>query len=256
MTVISSPAPRPSNNPLITSVQEHLRLIAQEVSAVAFPFLEFARQVAEYAHDRSLTDWHTALSLLNALPSQIPPLILTVRQIHEGVCDLPGSYWLIPGGTLTELEILVSGYVKKILSTSGNSNSLKFQYVSPQARAELGNTRVNEDQWIWMSHEILERSYDCNTSEQIGMMKELDEAFEMPSLRQAVAVAFFHNVATGESIFQQRKIGKEMFDTYIRVKEKTQQCHLIIGGSVPSGVNVRIFMTANNALGAMAFRTF
>lgn len=82
MTAISGLAPPPSNNPLVTSEAEHLRLIANEVSAKSIPIFQVAHLVAQYAHDTSLTNWHTALCHLDKLPKlpkQIPPLHLNIN---------------------------------------------------------------------------------------------------------------------------------------------------------------------------------
>jgi hypothetical protein len=91
MTVISrlAPATPKPNNPLITSAQEHLRLVAQEVSVISIPIV-LTNLVAQYAHDETLTNWHTALSRLNAVPSTIPHLPLTSDQFLDGICAVKG----------------------------------------------------------------------------------------------------------------------------------------------------------------------
>jgi hypothetical protein len=61
MTVIPQLGPRPSNNPLITSETEHLRLIAQEVSVSSILIFDLAHLVAQYAHHTPFTKWYTAL---------------------------------------------------------------------------------------------------------------------------------------------------------------------------------------------------
>lgn len=241
MTVISGLAPHPSNNPLITSEAEHLRLIAQEVSVTSILIFQIANLVAQYAHDKSLTDWHTALSRLNQLPKQIPPLLLNINQIRDGICSIRGSFYLLPRGTLNKFEALVSAYGQEHLSAFGGVNPLKFRYFWDSARQDHGDTQFEQDEWRWMSDDILEGSHQRSYEDQAQMVANLGANFEIPSLRDAAECLFLHKVATGESLLQQwneQRGLKRGRNTLTRVQETTEGSRLSIGGYAPSGVFV------------------
>ncbi len=239
MTAISGRAPQPcKNNPLITSEEEHLRLIAQEVSAKSLPIFNIAHLVAQYAHDKSLTNWHTALSRLNLLPEQIPPLHLTIDQIRDGICPIRGSFYLLPRGSLNQFKELVSGYGEKHLAEFGGENPLKFRYFWGWSRLDHDNTQFEKEGWRWMSDDILEGSRNRSYAEQDRMIKELGANFEIPSLRDAAECLFLHKIATGESILQQGNEQNGGLSTFTHVQETIQRSHLAIGGSDSSGVDV------------------
>ncbi len=237
MTVISVLAPHPSNNPLITSEVEHLKLIAQEVSAKSIPIFNIAYLVAQYAHDKSLTNWHTALSRLGILPEQIPPLLLNSNQIRDGICPIRGSFYLFPRGTLNNFEALVKAYGQKHLASFGGANPLQFQYFWEPARRDHGNTQFEKDSWRWMSDDILEGSRSLSYDKQARMVAKLGADFKIPSLIEAAECLLLHRVATGESILQQ---GNEQNGScsYARVQETTQGSPLVIDDYDPSGVSV------------------
>ena len=238
MTVISGLAPHPSNNLLITSEAEHLRLIAQEVSAKSIPILHVAHLVAQYAHNKSLTDWYTALSRLGTLPEQIPPLDLNINEIIDGICPIRGSFYLLPRGTLNELEALVSAYGKEHLAAFGGENPLQFIYFSDSARQDHAETQLDKDEWRWMSDDVLEGNRNRPYEELAQMVAKLGGKlganFEIPSFRDAAWCLFLHQVATRESVLQQGNEQNRGLSTFTRV----QDSRLVIGGSAPSGVHV------------------
>ena len=256
MTVISGLAPHPSNNPLITSEAEHLRLLAQEISDKSIPIFQVAHLVAQYAHDKSLTNWHTALSRLNKLPEQIPPLHLTIDQIRDGICPIRGAFYLLPRGTLNEFEAIVRAYGQKHLAAFGGENPLQFKYFWKAARQEHGDTQFNEYEWAWMSDDILEGSRDRSYERQAQMIAKLGADFKIPSLRDAAECLFLHQVATGKSLLQRWNGQNRGLST--RVQEATQGSRLAIGDPTPSGVQVDFtcYFSRHGDIGIMALRKF
>jgi len=254
MTVISGPAPQPSNNnPLITSEAEHLRLIAQEVSAKT-PLFPVAYLVAQYVHNKSLTNWHTALSRLDKLPKQIPLLHLNMNQIRDGICPISGSFYLIPRGTLNEFEATVNAYGQKHLAAFGGENPLQFRYF--WARQDHGDIQFEEDEWRWMSDDILEGSRNQSYAEQAQIVAKLGANFVIPSLRDAAECLLLRKVATGESLLQQGNEQNGNLSTYTRVQDTAQGVHSAIGDSAPSGVIVTSTAPAPMEIGVVALQKF
>jgi hypothetical protein len=259
MTVISRVAPLPTtDNPLITSEEEHLRLIAKQVSAKSILIFDVAHLVAQYAHKTSLTDWHTALSRLGMLPEQIPPLKLTHEQIHEGVCpQLRGSFYLIPSGTLNALEAKVKAYGETHLAAFGEKNPLQFRTFWEPARLKWGDFQYPKYEWRWMSDDILEGSRARSFEKQAQMVAKLGANFEIPSLRDAAACLFLHKVATGESLLQCGNEQNESPSTYTHVQDTAEGLYLAIGGSAPSGVGVSYYYGYDDKfIGVVALRKF
>jgi hypothetical protein len=158
MTAISQVAPKPSNNPLITSEEEHLRLIAKEVAGQGRIIPNIAKLIVEYANDRSVTTWHTALSRLHQLPQRIPSLHLDDPEILKVIYSIPGCFYLIPPGTLNALEAMVSGYGQAHLQEFGGTNPLQFKIFSDEARLAHGSAWFDKYKWVWMSDDVLEES--------------------------------------------------------------------------------------------------
>ena len=238
MTVISGLAAHPFSNPLITSEAEHLRLIAKEVAATSIPIFNIAYLIAQFAHDKSLTNWHTALSRLNKLPEQIPPLHLTIEQIRDGICPIRGSFYLLPRGTLNQFMTQMSTYGEKHLAAFGGNNPLQFRYFWGWSRLDHRSMQFEKDEWRWMSDDILEGSRNRSYEEQAQMVAKLGANFKIPSLRDVAACLFLHKVATGESILQQGNEQQGGLSTFTRVQEIIQGSHLAIGGSDPFGVDI------------------
>ena len=256
MIAISKHEPHPSKNLLITSEKEHISLITQAVSLQSSLISDVAHLVAQYAHDKSLTNWHTALSRLDKLPEQIPPLLLNDQEIRDGICSIPGSFYLIPRGTLNEFEKMVSAYGQKNLAEFRGENPLRFRFFLTVARP-FDKTQSKEDEWRWMSDDILEGSRDESYEKQAEMVAKFGANFEIPSLRDAAVCLLLHKVATGESLLKKKNAKNKGLSTNTHVQEEiTHGSHLAVGGSDPSGVCVNFVYTAHQKVGVVALRKF
>ncbi len=194
-----------------------------------------------------LTNWYTALERIQALPDEIPALPRNIHQILGSNCPIHSnkrigethSLYLIPPGTLNGLEECVSAYGQTLYP---NENPLKFRYFWDAARQEHANVQFNEHQWVLISNDVLPGSRNQSYEKQAQMVADLSANsftnYQVPSLREASAAIFLHKVATGESLYQAGNEQNGVVYTYTRVKEITQNWHLIVGGSAPSGVRV------------------
>jgi len=258
MTVISGLAPHPSNNPLITSEAEHLRLLAQEISDKSIPIFQVAHLVAQYAHDKSLTNWHTALSRLGKLPEEIPPLPLTIKQIRNGICPMRGAFYLLPSGTLCEFEATARAYGQKHLAAFGGENPLQLRLFWNSTRQDHGHTPFEKYEWRWMSDDILEGSRNKTYQEQVQMVGKLGANFKIPSLREAIECLILHKVATEKSLLQRGNEQNGGLNTFTCVEEITQGSRMAIGGSTSSGVYFYYpyYYYAKENIGVVALRKF
>lgn len=221
------------------------------------PVWEVAFIVAEYAADNlspNLTNWHIALERLTILPDKIPPLPL---DIHDEVSDIKVLY-LIPPGSLNELEACVSAYGQEHLAEYGGKNPLRFRYFWPVAREEYGETRFDEWQWILISKGLLVGSRNQPYAKQAQMVVKLSERafvhYEVPSLKAAVALAFLHKVATGESVLQAGDTQNQHRYTYTRVRETTRGYRLAVGGFASDGLRVTGTYFDDHFIGVAALR--
>lgn len=218
--------------------------------------------VAEYG---GLPFWYTALERLDLLQRRIPALPRHIHQILKGKCPLPkragqelkpdGTPWkvsdthslyLIPAGTLNDLETRASNYGRKAINAHGerlypNENPFGFRYFVDAVRQEHGDVSF-EAEWILMSNDVLKGSRSQSWNDQVKIIQNLSrEAFveyQVPSAKQAFGFMILHKVATGESLYQSGNERNHYLYTYTRVQETTGGYHLVVGGSAPSGVNV------------------
>jgi hypothetical protein len=294
-----APAP-PAAQPreLITPQEQLNRLLKYQAQPIADPIStiisseELGRvkdipQVADiifqYAVDLSpkLTNWHTSLQRIGALPNKVPPLPCDILQILDSKCPIrsderkpDGTHYklsdthllyLIPPGTLNELEARVRAYGSQALNDQGGrlypiGNPLQFRFFADVTRWEHGNVRSHEYQWILISNDVLPGSRNKPYQEQAQRVAELNRKartnYEVPSLYAAAAAYFLHKVATGESLYEEGNEQNRNIHTYTRVKETVQNCPLVIGGSAPSGVNIFYYLYDDEFLGIAALRKF
>ncbi len=238
-----------------------------------------ANLVVEYLSS-NLTNWYTALKRLGPLPGRIPALPEDIHQILDSDCPIRSnerkpdgsrykindthSLYLIPAGTLNELEARVSAYGRAHLAEYGGENPLQFRYFWDAARREHGDVRFNEPQWILISNDILPESRSTSYPEQVKMVEtvntrdfirdEVRSPYEVPLLREAVAFAFLHKVATGESVLQAGNERNE--DIYTSVQETTDNAPLAVGGFAPDGLYVASYYFAGDRIGVGVVRKF
>ncbi|OGN55247.1 MAG: hypothetical protein A3D96_06660 [Chlamydiae bacterium RIFCSPHIGHO2_12_FULL_44_59] len=226
-----------------------------------FHVTDVAKLALEYIEDPCIAAVSRALEALRKiglLPAHIPALPKNMGQILNEKCPIHGdeagpdgtslkiwqthSLYLLPPGTLNELEARVSAYGRAHLAEYGRENPLQFRYFWNAARQEHGDTRFDEPQWVLMSNDVLPGSRNQPYERHVEMVGELSEKafvpFEVPSLRAAVGVTLLHKVATGESILQAGNEQNGNVHTYTRVGETTGSYHVAVGGSAPSGVGV------------------
>ena len=221
-----------------------------------------------------LTHWYTALKLLDALPDTIPALPSNIDEILNGKCPIykglrkpdgtsykvsdTHSLYLIPSGTLQELESRVKAYGEQTLHA--NPNPLQFRYFWDAAYQEHADVRFEEHQWILISNDVLSESRNQSYQQQTQLVANLSAKsllhYEVPSLREAVGAIFLHKVATGESLYQEGNEQNNGLYTYTRVPEITLGYHLIVGGFAPFGVAVCSFGNAAECVGVAALRKF
>lgn len=217
--------------------------------------------------------WYTALQRIGMLPARIPALPDNIYEILNKKCPIHGdkldsdgdplkiwqthSLYLIPAGTLDELEERVRAYGQAHLAEYGGDNPLKFRFFWTRARQQYGKTLFNEPLWVLMSNDILPESRKQSYEKHAEMVEELSKKaflnYEVPSLRAALGVTFLHKVATGESILQAGNEQNNYSYTYTRINETTDQQHLVVGACDHSGVNVVNFHHSYEYVGVSAF---
>jgi hypothetical protein len=194
------------------------------------------------------TNWYTALKAIDALPDKIPVLPRDIHQILGSKCPIYSnkrisethSLYLIPPGTVNELEARVSTYGQQLYSN--DENPLRFRHFFDATRQEHGNIQFHEYEWILISNDVLPGSRDQPLQKQAQMVADLSAKsftdYQVPTLREAVASIFLHKIATGKSLYQAANKQNGSRYTYTRIKETSHGRHLIVGGSAPSGVFV------------------
>lgn len=233
---------------------------------------EVPELVFQYSND-PCTRWHTALKAIGMLPDRIPALPRDIHQILNSKCPIPRkkkesdrtiykirethSLYLIPAGTLNQLEARVRAYGAAHLAEYGEKNLLKFEYFWPEPREEYGDIQFDEPEWILISNDVLPRSRNKSYSKQVRMVEELSSIvlapYEVPSVKEVAAFYFLHQIATGESILQGGNERNHYRSTFTRVKEIAPGGPLTIGGSGPGGVRV-LSSYDNKGNGIMARR--
>jgi hypothetical protein len=224
-----------------------------------------ANIIAQYAQDAlspKFRNWYTALQLIGDLPDSIPALPRNMPQILNSNCPIrvgekkpDGTpyqlgdthlLYLIPPGTLNELEARVRAYGERALNDRGerlypNENPLKFPYFVDSARKKYGDVRSNEYQWILIPNEVLPKSRNKSYLEQAHMVSELSAKalanYEVPSLYAAAAAYFLHQVATKESLYEAGNEQNGKINTLTRVEDTDKNHHLVVG-STPRGLHV------------------
>jgi hypothetical protein len=284
MASMAIPAPsaaQPQPREWITPQAQLDRLLKSNAQPIAYPVsqasicpdtynqgtkLGIANIISQYAVEAlspKLTNWHTALQRMNALPDKVPALPWNMPQILDGKCPIRGDekkpdgthyklshthlLYLIPPMSLNELEARVRTYGKQALNNQGkklypDQNPLQFRYFWDAARQEHGDIPSNEYQWILISNDVLpesrNRSYQEQAQKVAALSKKAFVNYEVPSLYAAAAACFLHKVATGESLYQAGNEQNGNIHTCTRVKETTQNYRLVIGSPAPSGVSV------------------
>lgn len=209
-----------------------------------------------------MTDWYKACSLLKKLPKNIPTLPRNIHQILDNK-KVPLFLSLIPEefGTLNRFE-------RDILKPYGeaeypeNENPLQFRYFWDTARQEHADVPFARTHWVAMTEDVLPGSRNKSWNEQVALVdalaKETFVDYEIPTLQQSFAAIATHKVATGKSLYQIGNEENNQVYTYTRVKNTTQNYHLAVGGSAPSGVGVSNFGYAygSELIGVAALRKF
>lgn len=198
-----------------------------------------------------------ALRKIDMLPARIPALPRHIHHILNSKCPIrrhkampdetslkvwqTHALYLIPPGTLNELEARISAYGREHLTEYGGANPLRFSYFWSKARGEHGDTQFNEPHWMLISN-VLPGSRGKPYTEQVQVVEDLSAksftTYEVPSIKEAVAFALLHKIATGESVLREGNEQNGHCYTYTRVKETTEENHFVVGGSAPSGVHV------------------
>ena len=209
------------------------------------------------------TNWYTALERIGALPDKIPALPRNIHEILGSPCPIHStdktpltvgqthSLYLLPPGSLNELEQRVSSYGQKFFQ---GENPLKFGYFWRVALEEHANVQFSEPQWVLISNDVLPGSRNQNVAKQAQMVETLSKKsltnYQVPTLREAIGAVFLHKVATGESLYPEGNEQNGTRDTFTRVKETTQNTRLIVGGFAPSGLRVHYdFMYESERVG-------
>lgn len=206
--------------------------------------------IAQYCMHPKLTNWHTALQRLKMLPNSIPRLPENIHQIlysdcpiYRGALKKDGTpyrvidthlLYLLPSGTLNELEARVKAYGEEHLAEYGGINPLQLHFFC--GREQHGDTRFSEPKWVLLSENRLPGSCFSLYTEQRQMA--VQSSRQIPSLRAVVGVAFFHKIATRKSILPEAKKENGYFCIYTRVEETVRGYPLIVGDYSPSGLSI------------------
>ena len=233
-----------------------LRLPPYVISKIALEFFKLSDQLPRGPHSlpSNFTNWYTALKRIDALPDKIPALPLNIHEILRSACPIfstdktlrtigeTHSLYLIPPGTLNELEQRVSRYGQQFFQ---GENPLKFRYFWNEARQEHGDIPVDEPRWVLITNDVLLGSRNQPYERQAQMITDLNERnstnYQVPTLRETVLSLFLERIATGTSLYQEGNEQNGNQYTYTRVAETTRDWHLIVGGFAPSGLRVYYF---------------
>jgi hypothetical protein len=211
-----------------------------------------------------LTNAIRALALLGMLPERIPALPDNIIEILNSRCSVfndgrtvaeTHTLMLIPGGlTLDEFEAKVRAYGA---ANYRGDNPLQFRYFWDQARQEHGKVSLGEAHWVLITKDVIPGSRNRSYADQSDMVAHLGNGYEVPKLGEAIAALFLHKIATRESLYTEGNEQNGDVYTDTRVKETTQNYHLVVGGSAPSGVDVSdIDGFAHGSIGVAALRKF
>lgn len=209
--------------------------------------------IGQYLIDPKLTDWHTVLKHLKILPERIPRLPKNIHRILYSECPIyretrkeDGApyrvmdthlLYLIPSGTLKELEARVRAYGQPLAEYKGNPHSIAYSLNCK----EHVNTQFQEPKWVLLSEDLLPES--CNKSYEEQMQIVAHSSRKAPSLRAVIGVALLHKVATGKCILSK---GNEEYFIFSRVEESSCDYHLV-AGSCSFASRLHIFISCNNA---------
>jgi hypothetical protein len=218
----------------------------------------------------AITDWYRACSLLNALPERVPPAPCRMAKILDRKCPIHSDQKqedthilsLIPEefGTVNRFE-------SDILRPYGEANypegenPLRFRHFWDDARQEHADVPFAPTHWVLMTKDVLPGSRSKSWDEQAALVNKLSRKalvdYEVPTLQQMFTAIATHKVATGESLYQAGNERNGNVYTSTCVKETTENYHLVVGGSAPSGVFVHnVYVYGKESLGVAALRKF
>jgi hypothetical protein len=208
-----------------------------------------AKIVAEYGGDDSdpkLTNWHTGLSRIHAVPARMPPLSRNIHQMLDSPCPIHKGkkvgethfFMLIPQelGTLNQLT--------NTLRAHGQDS---FRYFWDTALQEHGDTPFGPTHWVLVTKDPIPGSRNKPYTEQVAKVAALTKNpfgekalvnYEVPSLQDFSAAVLLYKVATGESLYQTGNEQNRNVYTYTRLQETTGGYHLVVGGFAPGGLVV------------------
>lgn len=263
--------------------EEQLERLSASVLKAAFSktsiIFDIRKIVASYLVDQldpSLTNWHTALRRLKALPKKHPPLPWNIHQILDSKCPVYGDQlkpdrthykikdthilYLIPGefATLHHLEEnILKPYGAK---TCPKGDTHPFQFAS-FVHKEHGDAPFLDTHWVLMTKDILPGSREKTWKDQVAIITTLKKkaftAYDPPTLQESYAAILLHKVATGQSLF----VSDRYVYTCTRVQEmvfiKDVRYHLSLGGFSYSGIMLNTCFTPTCPLvGIAAVRRF
>ncbi|OGN56093.1 MAG: hypothetical protein A3D96_00110 [Chlamydiae bacterium RIFCSPHIGHO2_12_FULL_44_59] len=236
-----------------------------EASTCPISIAGIAKIISQYAVEAlspELTDWYTSLELRGSLPDKVPALPWNMPDILDHKCPIWGdetkpdgthykyrdtwSLSLKTPETVNELIASVRVYGEQTLKDQGTPhapNPLKVQSFWNSARLEHADVRSNhESYWILHTNTVVPGSRNNSYQEQDRMLADISAKFfvncEVPSLSEVLTTYCNRQIARRERLYQCAYKGNGCITTYTRVKETTQNDHLAVGGSIPSGVSI------------------
>jgi len=260
----------------ITPAEQLRRLhnpMVEELSRVTPLISDLANMVAEYVGGgKSLTNWHTSLVCLNALPSKIPPLPTDIGEILESKCpiysndeeeksdDAPlkvkDTHFL---ALIPEEFVSLNHLGGKILEPYGKKkyvagyNPLKFSYFDAKGQQTYGDVKFSPTHWVLMTRNLLPRSQSKSGVPLVQLVSDLSKKafvnYEVPTLQETFAAITTHMVASGERLYGTKP------NNFTYVQEKTDGFPLAIGGFCSVGVMIDSNYKSGN-VGLAALRKF
>jgi len=117
---------------------------------------------------------------------------------------------------------------------------------------ELGDKSIDKSQWVWMTKDVLPGSRNKGYGEQQKIVADLAEksliGYEVPEIIESAVCILSQYFGSNIRLFSDTPW------TYTRCKEKVQGNQTIVGGLVPTGLDVFYDNFDNNYIGVAALR--
>jgi hypothetical protein len=218
-------------------------------------------------HCSNLTNWKTALEKLDLylegtpeLPKYIPKLlnnscpVYPHRQVNDSHC-----LYLIPPGTLNEHLNRIKRYAESVFKSE--KHALKLSHFWKEAQKKYGDVSCTEYEGVLLMKNVLPESRSQLYEGQVHLVRNLSHGrlgeYQVPTLRQMVITTLFHELVTGERLFESGNEKNGYCATYGRLQEEIEGFRLVFGGMHENGGKVEGYRDyMSDLIGVSAVKVF